>query len=51
MLYPAMRDRFETAKVTGTSATNPNWVMNVFRVQCLIALPLIGLMFGKAIGY
>jgi hypothetical protein len=51
MVYPAMRERFETAKVTGKSATNPNWVMNLFRVQCLIALPLMGLTFGKTMGY
>jgi hypothetical protein len=51
MVYPAMRERFEAAKVTGSSATDPSWVMNVFRVQCLIAFPLIGLMFGKAMGY
>jgi hypothetical protein len=51
MVYPAMRQRFETAKVTGASATNPGWVMNLFRFQCLVALPLIGLLYGKAIGY
>jgi hypothetical protein len=51
LIYPALRLRFEEAKVTGASATNPKWVMNVFRVQCLIAFPLIGLMFGKIMGY
>jgi hypothetical protein len=50
MVYPAMRARFEEAKVTGTSATDPTWVMNLIRAQSLIAFPLIGLMFGKAFG-
>jgi hypothetical protein len=50
-IYPAMRQRYEAAKVTGASATNPNWVMNLFRFQCLVALPFIGLVYGKVIGY
>jgi hypothetical protein len=50
-VYPAMRERYEAAKVTGASATNPGWMMNLFRVQCLIALPVLGLTFGKTMGY
>lgn len=46
-LYPALRWRYETAKLTQTQGIRPATVMALIKVQSLILLPLIGAIAGE----
>ena len=48
-LYPALRWRYEKAKVTQEQGINPNRIMTLVRIQSLVILPLVGLFLGKQI--
>lgn len=45
-VYPALRWRYEKAKVTQQQGLAPSTIMALVKVQSLILLPLIGLLIG-----
>ena len=45
-LYPALRWRHETAKLTQSQGIRPSAVMALVKVQSLILLPVIGYLAG-----
>ena len=47
MLYPALRWRYESAKLTQQHGIEPNRIMTLVKIQSLILLPLLGLFLGK----
>ncbi len=47
MIYPALRARFEKAKVTGSQGVDPGTIMNFVRLQSLVAMPVIGFFMGR----
>ena len=47
MLYPALRWRHESAKLTQQHGIEPNRIMTLVKIQSLILLPLLGLFLGK----
>lgn len=47
LIYPAVRRRHEGKKVTGSHGTNPSIVMQVIKFQGLVALPVLGFLFGE----
>ena len=49
-VYPALRWRYEEAKVTGTQGLDPRSIMTVLRVQSLLVLPLLGFLLGGFYG-
>ncbi len=49
-VYPALRWRFEEAKVTGTQGHDPRSIMTFLRVQALLVLPLVGFLLGGFYG-
>ena len=49
-VYPALRWRYEKAKVTGAQGMDPRSIMTVFRVQSLLILPLVGFVVGGIYG-
>ena len=49
-VYPALRWRYEEAKVTGTQGLDPRSIMMALRVQSLVILPLLGFLLGAMIG-
>jgi hypothetical protein len=46
-VYPLMRRRHERKKVTGTHGRDPAVMMNLIRLQGLVALPVLGFLFGE----
>ncbi|MCB1409540.1 MAG: hypothetical protein KDK22_08425 [Rhodobacteraceae bacterium] len=46
VLYPALRWRFEKAKVTQSQGMEPNRIMTLVKIQSLIIMPVIGLFLG-----
>jgi hypothetical protein len=46
LVYPALRWRYEEAKVTQTQGTDPSRILFLLRVQSLVFMPVIGLLFG-----
>jgi hypothetical protein len=46
-IYPLMRRRHERKKVTGTHGRDPAVIMNLIRLQGLVALPILGFLFGE----
>jgi hypothetical protein len=46
-IYPLMRRRHERKKVTGTHGRDPAIMMNFIRLQGLVALPVLGFLFGE----
>jgi hypothetical protein len=46
-LYPALRWRFEKAKLTQEQGIDPNRIMTLLRLQSLVGMPLLGLLFGE----
>ena len=49
LFYIPLRDRYERAKVTGTHGLDP-WVFwIILRLINLVALPLLGFVFGHAV--
>ena len=49
-VYPALRWRYEEAKVTGTQGIDPRSIMLALRVQSLLLLPLVGFLLGALNG-
>jgi hypothetical protein len=47
LIYPAVRRRHERKKVTGSHGTNPSIVMQAIKFQGLVALPVLGFLFGE----
>ena len=47
LIYPAVRRRHERRKVTGSHGTNPAIVMQLIKFQGLVALPVLGFLFGE----
>jgi hypothetical protein len=47
LVYPAVRKRHELRKVTGRQGTDPAIVMQILKVQSLVLLPILGLLFGE----
>jgi hypothetical protein len=47
LIYPAVRRRHERKKVTGSHGTNPAIVMQIIKFQGLVALPVLGFLFGE----
>jgi hypothetical protein len=47
LVYPALRWRYEKAKVTQTQGIEPNRIMALVRFQSLIIMPVIGLLLGE----
>jgi hypothetical protein len=45
-VYPALRWRYEKAKVTQQHGLAPSTIMALVKVQSLILLPFIGLVIG-----
>jgi len=45
-VYPALRWRYEKAKVTQQQGLAPSTIMALVKVQSLILLPFIGLLIG-----
>jgi hypothetical protein len=45
--YPLMRRRHERKKMTGSHGRDPAVVMNLIRLQGLVALPVLGFLFGE----
>ena len=47
LIYPAARRRHERKKVTGSHGTDPALVMQLIKIQGLVALPILGFLFGE----
>jgi hypothetical protein len=45
-VYPALRWRHEMAKAEGRQTTDPNRILLLVRIQSLVLMPLLGLLFG-----
>jgi hypothetical protein len=48
MIYPALRARFEAAKVTASQGADPSRIMNFVKFQSLILMPIIGFYMGNS---
>ncbi len=48
-LYPALRQRYEQAKLTQQQGTEPGRIMILLRIQSLLMMPLLGFLLGKAL--
>ena len=48
-LYPALRWRYERMKAYGRRGIEPNVWMELLKAVNLVALPVVGLLFGDAI--
>jgi hypothetical protein len=46
-LYPALRWRYEKAKLTQEQGIEPNRIMAIVKIQSLVIMPLLGLFLGK----
>ena len=49
-IYPALRWRYEEAKVTGSQGVDPKWIMGLVKLQSLVLMPVLGLFFGNRFG-
>jgi hypothetical protein len=47
LVYPALRWKYEEAKVTGTQRRDPANFVRLMWVLGLVVMPLLGLFFGK----
>jgi hypothetical protein len=47
MIYPALRWRFEKAKVTASQGVDPTRIMNVVKIQSLLLMPVVGYFIGN----
>jgi hypothetical protein len=47
LIYPSLRWRYEKAKVTGSQGKDPARIMSFVKLQCLVAMPLIGFAMGN----
>jgi hypothetical protein len=48
-VYPVLSHRHETAKVTYSQGRSPSFITNIVRLQSLVAMPLIGYVFGSQV--
>lgn len=48
-LYPAMRQRHEKAKVTGSHGRDPGVLKIIIKILALIILPVLGFVFGDPV--
>ena len=49
MVYPFLRWRYERMKAYGRRAIEPNVWMELLKAFNLLALPVVGLLFGDAV--
>jgi hypothetical protein len=49
-IYPTLRWRYEEAKVTGSQGVDPNRIMVLVKLQSLVLMPVVGLLFGNRFG-
>jgi hypothetical protein len=49
ILYPALRWRYERMKAYGRRGIEPNVWMELLKAVHLVALPVVGLLFGDAV--
>ena len=49
-IYPTLRWRYEEAKVTASQGMNPARIMVLVKLQCLVLMPILGLLFGNRFG-
>jgi hypothetical protein len=49
LVYPALRRRHETAKLTASQGPDPSRYLSVVQFQSLVILPVIGFMLGDRI--
>ena len=49
VLYPAMRNRHEKAKLTASQGMDPGVVMGVLKFTSLVLFPVAGLLFGETV--
>ena len=46
MIYPTLRWRYEEAKVTASQGIDPRRIMILVKLQSLVLMPIVGLLFG-----
>ncbi len=49
-IYPVLRWRYEEAKVTASQGMNPARIMVLVKLQSLVLMPILGLLFGNRFG-
>ncbi|MGH6628960.1 MAG: hypothetical protein ACREB3_04435 [Burkholderiales bacterium] len=49
-LYPALRWRYEKAKLTQSQGVGPDLIINVLRFQSLVLMPVAGFLLGERLG-
>ena len=49
LVYPALRRRHETAKLTASQGPDPSRYLSLVQFQSLVILPIIGFMLGDRI--
>lgn len=49
-IYPVLRWRYEEAKVTASQGMNPARIMVLVKLQSLVLMPIVGLLFGNRFG-
>jgi hypothetical protein len=49
LVYPALRRRHETAKLTASQGPDPSRYLSLIQFQSLVILPVIGFMLGDRI--
>lgn len=47
LAYPALRWKYEEAKLTGTQGRDPARLVRVMWLLGIVVMPLLGLFFGK----
>ena len=50
LIYPTLRWRYEEAKVTASQGVDPARIMVLVKLQSLVLMPIIGLLFGNRLG-
>ena len=49
-IYPTLRWRYEEAKVTASQGMDPARIMGLVKLQSLVLMPIVGLLFGNRFG-
>ena len=49
-IYPTLRWRYEEAKVTASQGIDPARIMGLVKLQSLVLMPIVGLLFGNRFG-
>ena len=49
-IYPVLRWRYEEAKVTASQGMDPRRIMGLVKLQSLVLMPIVGLLFGNRFG-